>query len=79
MRRTGADRRGRLIQEFLDSKKMKISDVARRVGVSYTAAYETVRGRQNNRKVLTLLLKLGADPAYMDLPPNMQRDVMEVV
>ena len=79
MMRVGTARRGRLIQEFLDTKRIRISDLARTVDISYSVAYETVMGKQNNRKVLLYLLELGADPEYMDLPAKLRQTVGEVV
>ena len=68
MKVAGKNRRYRLIQEYLDERRMNFRDVARELDVATTTVSETARGKHNNRLVLRYFRELGIDPNVLDLP-----------
>lgn len=71
----GSERETRLIQKVLDTKRLNPTNIARRLRLSRQVVSDTLWGRKNNRKVLTLFLNVGCDPKHLDLPPKFKKIV----
>lgn len=71
----GRARRPYIIREHLAGLGLTMVDVARDLGVSGTLVRETVRGRNNNRRVLARLQELGVPETALSLPPEFREAV----
>lgn len=71
-RGAGKGRRPFLIREELSLLGMTMADVARELGVHPSLVEGTVKGINNNRRVLTRLLELGVPKRALSLPADMQ-------
>lgn len=70
----GKERKVRRIQEVLDDLELNFKDIQRELQFkSYTAVFDTVHGRKNNRRVLNYLLDLGVPASVLDLPRGFVR------
>jgi transcriptional regulator with XRE-family HTH domain len=59
------------IREFLDNRNITMMDIANDLGLSHSVVSRTVKGTQNNSKVLARLLAIGCPPRYLSLPKDM--------
>lgn len=71
----GRARRPYAIREHLAELGMTMEDVARDLAVSGTLVRETVRGANNNRRVLLKLQELGVPEKALSLPPKLKEAV----
>ncbi|XPV77655.1 MAG: hypothetical protein ACNI27_06990 [Desulfovibrio sp.] len=63
------------IRAYLDSKGMKMADVARSLDVSHQAVAQTVGGVRNHRKVLLFLYELGCPEDDLSLPQKIKDEL----
>ena len=60
------------LRKWLASKEIKISSIAKDVGVSQVTAGRTIQGLANNRPVLKRLLDLGCPERILGLPQDLK-------
>lgn len=53
------------IREHLDTQKISMSELGRRIGLSCEAVSGTIRGQRNSPKVLDALRELGVPERYL--------------
>jgi len=61
-----------VIRKRLSELNTNMAKIARSINVSQHLVYMTVKGVNNNRRVLTALLEHGCEPEILSLPEDMK-------
>lgn len=75
-RRAGPQRQYWAIRAFLDSKGHSMSSFGKKLNVTGELIGRTVRGQENNNRVLVALIEEGCPIEYLDLPSSMKMEMV---
>lgn len=65
-------RESKEIRKFLIDHDLGVNEIARELNINHASVSRTINGRENSRKVLSLLIKKGCPAAYLALPEDME-------